>query len=194
MIATDDGRLRSRSVTGMSMMLLRKNVVVVFVAFACSAGAEVLEADDDGFVSAHELLVEAPPCRVFDALVDEVDRWWEPAHSYSGDAANFSLDAACGLCESVDADSGWVRHMRVDVWRPGRSLVLAGGLGPLQRLGVAGSMSFDLEATATGTRLAYRYTVSGRSVGAWAEPVDRVQLGQLLRLKRYVETGSAVAE
>ena len=179
----------------MSMMLMRGNsFVAVFVAFACSAGAEVLEADDDGFVSAHELLVEAPPSRVFAALVDEVARWWDPAHSYSGDAANFSLDEVCGLCEGVDSDSGVVRHMRVDVWRPGKSLVLAGGLGPLQRLGVAGSMSFDLEATATGTRVAYRYTVNGRNVGVWADPVDRVQLGQLQRLKRYVETGSAVAE
>ena len=176
------------------MMLMPRESILVCVAFAWGACAEVLEADDDGFVSAHEVAIGAPRSRVFDALVDEIDRWWDPAHSYSGDAANFSLDAVCGLCESVDSDSGWVRHMRVDVLRPGKSLVLAGGLGPLQRLGVAGSMSFDLEATATGTRLVYRYTVSGRNVGAWAEPVDRVQLGQLLRLKRYVETGSAVAE
>jgi len=168
--------------------------VAVFAAFAWAACAEVLEADDDGFVSAHEVAIEATPSRVFDALVDEIDRWWDPAHSYSGDAANFSLDAACGLCEGVDADSGIVRHMRVDAWRPGKSIVLAGGLGPLQRLGVSGSMSFDLEATAAGTRVVYRYTVNGRNVGAWAEPVDRVQLGQLQRLKRYVETGSAVAE
>ena len=176
------------------MSVPNKSLAAVFVAFAWGACGEVLEADDHGFVSAHEVAIEATPSRVFDALVDEVDRWWDPAHSYSGDAANFSLDTVCGLCEGVDAGSGLVRHMRVDAWRPGKSLVLGGGLGPLQRLGVAGSMSFDLEATATGTRVVYRYTVNGRNVGAWAEPVDRVQLGQLRRLKRYVETGSAVAE
>ncbi|MCY3810839.1 MAG: hypothetical protein OXH15_03480 [Gammaproteobacteria bacterium] len=175
-------------------MSMPKKSILVCVAFAWGACAEVLEAHDDGFVSAHEIAIEATPSRVFEALVDEVDRWWDPAHSYSGDAANFSLDTVCGLCESVDAGSGLVRHMRVDVWRPGKSIVLAGGLGPLQRLGVAGSMSFDLEATATGTRVTYRYTVNGRNVGPWAEPVDRVQHGQLLRLKRFVETGSAVAE
>ena len=176
------------------MLTPKKSILAVLVAFVPGAAAEVLEADNDGFVSAHDVTIEATPSRVFDALVDEVDRWWDPAHSYSGDAANFSLDRVCGLCENVDAGSGLVRHMRVDAWRPGKSLVLEGGLGPLQRLGVAGSMALDLEATATGTRLAYRYTVSGRNVGSWAEPVDRVQLGQLLRLKRYVETGSAVAE
>ncbi len=164
------------------------------MAFAWGSCAEVLEADDDGFVSAHEVEIAAPPSRVFGALVDEVDRWWDPAHSYSGDAANFLLDELCGLCEALDSDSGWVRHMRVDAWRPGKWLVLSGGLGPLQRLGVAGSMSFDFEATQAGTRVTYRYTVNGRNVGAWAEPVDRVQLGQLMRLKHYVETGSPVAE
>ena len=176
------------------MMLMPRESILLCVAFAWGACAEVLEAQDDGFVSAHEVAIKATPSGVFDALVDEIDRWWDPAHSYSGDAANFSLDAECGLCELLDGGSGLVRHMRVDAWRPGKSIVLAGGLGPLLRLGVAGSMSFDLEATATGTRVTYRYTVNGRNVGAWAEPVDRVQLGQLLRLKRYVETGSAVAE
>ena len=169
-------------------------LVAIFVAFAWGACAEVREAHDSGFVSAHEVVIEATPSRVFEALVDEVDRWWDPAHSYSGDAANFRLDTVCGLCESVDAGSGLVRHMRVDAWRPGKSLVLGGGLGPLLRLGVAGSMALDLEETATGTRVVYRYTVNGRNVGAWADPVDRVQLGQLMRLKRYVETGTAVAE
>lgn len=176
------------------MMLTRRYSTLVCMALAWGACAEVLDADDDGFVSAHEVVIEATPSRVFDALVDEVHRWWDPAHSYSGDAANFSLDADCGLCEDLDADSGLVRHMRVDAWRRGKWLVLGGGLGPLQRLGVSGSMSFDFEATETGTRVVYRYTVNGRNVGAWADPVDRVQLGQLLRLKRYVETGSAVAE
>ena len=175
------------------MMLTRRYSTLVCMAFAWGACAEVLDADDDGFVSAHEVVIEATPSRVFDALVDEVHRWWDPAHSYSGDAANFSLDADCGLCEGLDAGSGLVRHMRVDAWRRGKWLVLGGGLGPLQRLGVSGSMSFDFEATETGTRVVYRYTVNGRNVGAWADPVDRVQLGQLLRLKRYVETGSAVS-
>lgn len=176
------------------MSTLRNSLLAAFVAFAWSASAEVLEAGDDGFVSAHEIEIEAQPARVFDAVVDEVGRWWDPAHSYSGDAANFSLDTVCGLCEGLDSGSGMVRHLRVDAWRRGKSLVLGGGLGPLQRLGVAGSMSFDFEATQTGTRVTYRYTVNGRNVGAWAEPVDRVQLGQLMRLKHYVETGSPVAE
>ena len=163
------------------------------LAWAASAESRVVDADDHGFVSAHEIEIAAPPGRVFDALTDEVDRWWDAAHSYSGNAANFLLDDLCGLCEGLD-DAGAVRHMHVVFWQRGKTLVLTGGLGPLQRLGVSGSMSFDFEATETGTKISYRYTVSGRNVGQWAAPVDRVQLGQLTRLKRYVETGSPVAD
>ena len=165
----------------------------ICAALVWPADAEVIDADAHGFVSVHQIEIEAPRQRVFDAFVDEIGRWWDPAHSYSGDAANFWLEELCGLCEELP-DSGFVRHMRIDYWQPGKTLVLSGGLGPLQRLGVAGSMSFDLESTATGTRISYRYTVNGRDVGAWAEPVDRVQIGQLERLKRYVETGSPVPE
>ena len=43
------------------------------------------------------------------------------------------------------------------------------------------------------TRLQYRYAVGGYSPEGLAElavPVDQVQLGQLQRLQRYVETGN----
>ena len=129
-------RLRERDVftgDGLGLALGR-----VCGAARYRALAEVVEEDDGGVASAHEIEVGAPPGRVFDAMVDEVDHWWDAAHSYAGDAASFSLDA--------------------------------------------------------GTTIRYRYSVSGHSVRGWAEAVDRVQPGQLERLKRYVETGSPVAE
>ena len=173
----------------------RRWSLAVLAMLAWPAASEVVEADEHGFISAHEVEIDAPPERVFEALVDEVGAWWDAAHSYTGDAANLSFDDFCGgLCEELDGQTGWVRHMSIEFIRDGKTLVLSGGLGPLQRLGVAGSMSFDFEATETGTMLRYRYVVSGRRVGSWAEPVDRVQGGQLQRLKRYVETGSPLSE
>ena len=168
-------------------------------ALAASAGpvfGDLVEADDAGFVSSHDIEIAAPPDRVFDALINEVAEWWDPSHSYSGDAANFSFDGLLGGMALVEdlGEGGFVIHLRVVFARVPETLILTGGLGPLQRLGVADSMSFDLEATQAGTQLKYRYTVNGRNVGPLAEPVDRVQLGQLERLKRYVETGSPVAK
>lgn len=192
----------------------------IFMAWlAQPALAEVTEVDEHGFISVHELHIKALPARVFEALVEEIGLWWDPAHTYSGDAANLSFDCQtrrcrkptngqspgaeidpCGslflrskrpvaLCED-SGDGLFVRHMTVDFVQPPQALRLSGGLGPLQPLGVAGSMTFDLEETEAGTKLSYRYRVNGRNVTSWAEPVDRVQLGQLERLRRYVEAGS----
>ncbi|MYK82317.1 MAG: hypothetical protein F4024_07015 [Gammaproteobacteria bacterium] len=193
----------------------------ILMAWLAQPGlAEVTEADEHGFISVHKLHIKAPPARVFEALVEEIGLWWDPAHTYSGDAANLSFDCQTRRClkptsgqspgAEVDSwdnlvprsrklvalceDSGdglFVRHMTVDFVQPPQALRLSGGLGPLQPLGVAGSMTFDLEETEAGTKLSYRYRVNGRDVASWAEPVDRVQLGQLERLRRYVEAGSA---
>jgi len=154
--------------------------------------AEVTAVAADGFVSEHTLVLEADPMRAYQALTDEVGRWWDAAHSYSGEASNFSLDARAGgcFCESLP-NGGSVEHMRVVLAKPGAMLRMQGGLGPLQAMGVTGSMSFELTADDGGrTVLRYRYAVSGASVSGLAElaePVDRVQLGQLKRLAAYLD-------
>ena len=162
---------------------------VVALGMALPAAAAVVEVDDGGFVSAHEIEIAAPPKRVFEALVAEVGAWWDPAHTYSGDASNLTFSQFPALWERI-SDEGFVRHMAIDVVRPPTMLRLSGGLGPLQPLAVAGSMTFELAATEEGTKLAYRYVVNGRRLERLAEPVDRVMGGQLERLRRYVETGS----
>lgn len=156
------------------------------------AVAEVTAVAADGFVSEHNLILEADPGRAYQALTDEVAAWWDAAHSYSGEAKNFRLDAWAGgcFCEKLP-DGGSVEHMRVVFAQPGKLLRMQGGLGPLQTMGVSGSMVFALEPAEGGrTRLAYRYVVSGWSgsgLDGLAEPVDRVQLGQLERLAVYLK-------
>ena len=79
--------------------------------------------------------------------------------------------------------------MQVVYAEPGLRLVMTGGLGPLQALGVSGAMVFELRPTQDGSVLDYRYSVSGYApdgLNALAEPVDRVQLGQLHRLQAYL--------
>jgi uncharacterized protein YndB with AHSA1/START domain len=170
--------------------------VTVLLFCVARANAEVTASDPAGFVSEHVLTIAAPRERVFHALTAEVGRWWDPAHSYSGDAANFSLDATAGGCFCEHWRGGSVVHMTVVLVEPDRQLRMLGGLGPLQAMAVSGSMSFVLDDAGTGTRLHYRYTVGGwdpDGLQRLAEPVDRVQLGQLQRLQRYIETGSPAA-
>lgn len=159
---------------------------------ALSVHAEVVAESAAGFISEHELTLDANAGRAYEALTAEVDRWWNAAHSYSGEAANFSLDARAGgcFCERLQG-GGSVEHLRVVFADPGRLLRMSGGLGPLQGMGVSGSMDFAFTAIdETHTRLNYRYSVSGYSpdgLGQLARPVDEVQKGQLLRLVEYLK-------
>ncbi len=158
--------------------------------------AEVLSSSDAGFVSAHTLDLPADPASVYEALTTDVAKWWDASHSYGGKASGFSLDAsALGcFCERLP-DGGEVAHMQVVFARAGRQLRMIGGLGPLQGLGVAGSMDFSLIETESGSRLEYRYSVSGytpEGLDQWASAVDQVQLSQLNRLAEYVKTGKAL--
>jgi uncharacterized protein YndB with AHSA1/START domain len=157
--------------------------------------ADVTDASADGFTSVHTIVISGARERVWQALTAEIGRWWDARHSYSGVASNFSLDARAGgcFCEALP-NGGGVEHLRVVFVDTQHSIRLAGGLGPLQSMGVAGSMEFALEDGDRGaTRLEYRYTVGGYYPGGLdtvASAVDLVQLGQLQRLKRFVETGA----
>lgn len=104
-----------------------------------------------------------------------------------------SIETEAGgcLCESLP-NGGSVQHMEVVYAEPGVSLRMHGGLGPLQAMGVAGAMTFALEASDKGTEITLTYVVGGYApgkggLGALAGPVDGVVRGQLESLARYVD-------
>jgi len=193
-------RTESEPVVLLTMRSFRYTAVLLAALLPLTgAYAEVTSASAAGFVSEHVLVLPATPEEAYRALTQEISAWWDADHSYSGAAANFSMDAREGgcFCEKL-LNGGSVMHMQVVYADPGVLLRLVGGLGPLQGMGVSGSMDFALESlTETsggkGTLLTYRYVVHGYApgeagVGAFAEAVDRVQLGQLLRLQSYLQT------
>jgi len=158
---------------------------------APSGAADVKFAGEGGFVSVHRLRIAAEPERVWTALTEEIAGWWDPAHSYSGKAENFYLEAEPLGCFCERLPRGNVVHMQV-VFIDGASFILrlTGGLGPLQQMGATGTMTFELSADDGATVLDYQYVVQGFAPGGMAalsEAVDRVQLGQLERLKAYAE-------
>ena len=153
--------------------------------------AQVTTVSAQGFVSEHTMELEnVTPHEAYVALTRDVGRWWDAAHSYSGDRRNFYIEPRAGgcFCERL-ASGGSVMHMQVVFADPGNRLRMSGGLGPLQTEAVSGSMEFAFEAYEGGTRLSYRYAVSGMVSGGldgWAEAVDRVQLGQLKALRSFL--------
>ena len=126
-------------------------------------------------------------------LIDQIGKWWDPDHTFSGDSRNLSIDPKPGgcFCERLP-DNGGVHHLTVVMLSPGKELRLTGALGPLQEAGVAGNMSWKLSEAGGRTRVELTYSVGGyRSggLGSIASGVDSVLRGQLVRLKKYVETG-----
>ncbi len=147
--------------------------------------AEVLEASDDGFHIRHELTLPMGTLAVWQAVTAPAE-WWDPQHTWSGDAANLSLAVEPGGCFCESWEDGASVHLRVVRVETQRLLRLEGGLGPLQGHPVRGLMDFTLaDGEGGGTQLTLDYRVAGMLGGNWAEPVDRVLGGLLKRLGEY---------
>ncbi len=165
-------------------------------AMTSAASAEVVDVQANGFEVRQALHIAAPPDRVFGALA-QIDRWWDSAHTFSGDAGHLKLEPVVGgcFCEAL-ADGGSVAHLRVVFAQPGKVLRLEGVLGPLQSLGATGHLTWTLAAKDGGTDLVQTYDVGGYAKGGfttWAAPVDGVLGQQAARLKRWIETGKPAA-
>ncbi len=161
-------------------------------AVAGAASAEVTAKTPAGFQSKIVSEIAASPDKVWAALV-QPSLWWNSSHTYSGKAANLSLEVKPGGCYCETLEGGGVRHMTVVYAQPARQLRLAGGLGPLQAEAVSGAWTFELKPSPTGTTLTQTMNVGGwmpTGLDVMAGPVDGVLAEQLGRLKRLVETGT----
>lgn len=164
------------------------------------AAAEVVTTGDGGFLSRNAVEVRGSPAEAWAALL-EPRRWWNKAHTYSGDAANLSIEARAGgcFCEALPQAAaagpasgagsptkvGGVEHMRVVLVQPGQVLRLTGGLGPLQSEPVAAVLTMTLKPVPGGTRILWEYVVGGTMRYKTAEiapAVDKVMGEQLTRL------------
>ena len=137
----------------MTRILQAAVVLSMALLFVPDARAKVVSQGASGFMIAHEAEVAVDPKAAYDAFV-EVGRWWNDSHSFSGAAKNLSIEPKAGgcWCEALP-NGGSVRHMTVVHANPGAMLVFNGGLGPLQFMGVAGSMQVSFKAKGSGTQV-----------------------------------------
>jgi hypothetical protein len=153
------------------------------------AAAEVVSVSSNGFEVRETINLVAPPELAFDAF-DDVQAWWDPEHSYSGDAKNLSLNLAPGgcFCERFP-DGGGIEHLHVTYVDPGKRAVLTGALGPLLYQATAGVMDVQVKSTAGGSQLVLDYRAAGFFNGGadkLAPLVDQVLAGQMKRFRAYV--------
>lgn len=166
-----------------------KHFVIAAALVAAPASARVVSVTPQGFELAERATVKAPPAEVYRTLVD-IASWWDGAHSYSGDAANISIDARAGGCWCETVKDGAIEHMRIVYAQPGATLRAQGGLGPLQAEGVAGSLTYVMKAVAGGTEVTQTYVVGGymrQGAETLAPQVDAVMGAGFARLVAKVD-------
>ncbi len=182
--------------------MFRTVIALAILALSMPAQAKVQEAGDSGFVLRYVIDAPAAPDDAWAVLVDPA-QWWSKAHSYSGDAANFSLDPRAGgcFCEVLRnelspnaAPRGSVEHMRVVYVERPRALRMSGALGPLQSGAATGMLTVFLRPHGSGTRILWEYVVGGylrSDPAALADSVDRILTEQVLRLGERLGAGVA---
>lgn len=160
-------------------------LVAAFLLIVGSAHADVTAKAPDGFSLHIASVVKLDRDAAWARLVDMAS-WWNPAHSYSGDAAAMSLDARAGGCWCEIWSGGEVEHGRVIFVMPQRVLRANAALGPLQQMGVDAVLTFELAdgAESGTTKVIVDYNVSGSSISgldAIAATVDGVLKEQVAR-------------
>ena len=173
---------------------MRRLIAIAALLVAAPVQAEVVARANQSFVVRHSVEVPASPEASWQQLVRPA-QWWSSAHSHSGNAANFSLDARAGgcFCEAWPAGQGKrkgaqmdsVEHARVIFVRRGKLLRMSGALGPLQGEALQATLSFTIEPAGKGTRITAEYVVGGymRYPSAQIAPaVDQVLGEQLASL------------
>jgi uncharacterized protein YndB with AHSA1/START domain len=169
-----------------STWLITSPWVAITAIFAGTVHAEVVSVSANGFEVREQLHMELPAEKIYEAILSPA-RWWSSEHTYSGNAANMTLDPRAGgcWCEKLE-NGGSVQHLQVVYVAPGHAIRLRGALGPLQAMAVDGAMTWTLKSAPNGTDMTLTYAVGGYSkdgFAALATVVDQVLADQVARLR-----------
>lgn len=178
--------------------LVTAYTALVLVNASSALRAEVVETTADRFVTRATASVKASPLATWLALT-KPGEWWNPAHSWSGDASNMTLTPQGGgcFCERIpvgdsgnaSAMEGSARHAEVLQAFPMKVLRMRGGFGPLQGEPATGVLTITLKEVPGGTRLMWEYNVGGPmryKIAELAPAVDGVMTEQLKRLQAHL--------
>ena len=158
---------------------------------AAVARAETSGVSPAGFMVRIHRDVAAAPHEVY-ATIARIGTWWSSAHTWSGDAANLSLDAKAGGCFCERWGGNSVAHGQVILVMQDAALGLQASLGPLQQRAVNGVLTFTTKAAGGKTALDLSYKVVGNAdsgLDQLAPLVDKVLEEQVTRLASLIETG-----
>jgi len=177
---------------------LKVAAVLLALSPCVPAHAEVMAKNSAGFVTRNVAEVKATPAEAWAVLVKPAG-WWLSAHTFSGDAANMTLDPVAGgcFCERLPVPEGapkgrapgGVQHARAIYVDPGKAIRLSGALGPLQSEALQGTLTITIKPVEGGTRILWEYVVGGfmrYNVDDIAPAVDKVLAAQVASLAKQL--------
>lgn len=177
---------RLRRIAGFAALL------VLAAATPHRATAATSGVSPTGFLVTWQQEVKASPHRVYESL-GEVGKWWNSDHTWSGSAANLSLQMQATGCFCERWEGGSVENGRVVQAAKDSLLRIRGALGPLQALAVDAVLTFAVTEKEGKTILVVTYRVAGSEsagLAGLAGPVDSVIGEQAHRLAIYAEGGA----
>ena len=162
-------------------------LIPLALTFPTPATTRVVAADPTSIVVSQQVEVALPPAGAY-AAFGQVSRWWSKDHTYSGNAANLSLDLRPGGCFCEKLGTGGVEHLHVVLANPGKQVVMTGLLGPMLYQATSGVMevTFKPAGQRTSMTMTYRATGLRDAEGAsLARSVDMVLGEQMKRFGAY---------
>lgn len=167
---------------GRLLSLLTRGALCLIAAGG--AAADIVEATPERYV----LRQEASSVLAADALWARLIKpasWWHPDHTYSGDAANLSLEATAGGLWREDWQGGSVLHGQVLLVLDGSTLKLDAPFGPLQDLAVTVVWTISVTPEGGGSRVVFDEIANGTAASkldTLAPAVDFVKTEAIRRL------------
>jgi len=183
-----DGRARAEHAQGWADCLDRLVQATTAGDLVGDAGERPETARLDTLTITHEVVIAAPPDRVFAALTTDVDAWW--MQGFRSPHSTFHLEATAGgrFYEDFGSGEGGALYATVTYIARGATLRMVGPMG--MRGPVMGVVGFDLAPRDAGTLLTLSHRVTGALDGdtrdtyttGWRELLER-------HLKAFVEQG-----
>lgn len=163
--------------------------VVALTLFAAPAAAEVVSRTPDSFTLRYAAGAGVAP-RDIPASLEALPQWWDGAHSYTGSAANLSLDLSEGGCwceklaDGTDFDHGRTVSVAAD------RIVFHAPFGPMR----GKATRAELVVTWPGGIPTWTMTVEGPGIGSLADPVDGVMGAGYQRWRTWHERGAGAPD
>lgn len=178
----------ARIATG--VLLCGAFVMLVVLMATATARAEVVARSADGFILRFAVPLETTAEDVATSIA-AVPAWWDPAHTYTGDASNLSLAFEPGgcWCETM-ADGAEFRHAEIVSITPDRVLMNA-PLGPLNGKATRAELTFSSTPGNRGRLVTIEFVVEGPGLGTFADPVHGVMNGAFDRYVHHIEYSEA---